>query len=76
MRLLGRTLLGSRNLVREATTVLIDLSWKLASELVKLVDNTRKSLLALEISVSENVHHSLIVVLAKSLQVPEVPSAR
>ena len=44
---LGRTLLGSRNLVREATTVLVDLSGKLTSKLVELVDNIGKSLPAL-----------------------------
>jgi hypothetical protein len=64
---LGRPPLDSRDLVREATTVLIDLSWKLASQLIQLVDNPRKPLLALQISVLERVRHGLIVLLANSL---------
>lgn len=73
---LGRPLLGSCNLVRETTTVLIDSRWKLVSELVQLVDDPCKSLLALEISAVERARDSVVVLLAGSLQVPKVLPAR
>jgi hypothetical protein len=76
MRGLGHTVLGPRNLVREPAAVRVDASWKLASELVKVIDHTREPLLAFEISLSECVRHTLVILLAHSLEVPEVSPAR
>ena len=75
IRGLGRAFPGPRNLAREPAAVLVDASWELASKLIELIDDTCEPLLAFEISVSEYVRNTSVILLAHSQEVPEVAPA-
>jgi hypothetical protein len=55
--------------------MLVDSRWKLAAAFVELIDNHRKPLLALEISVFKHARHALVIFLSDALEQPEVSPA-